>query len=177
MKSFIANQLGTGPKLLALRGLLADRRGGAALETVIITPVLLFALSFPIADMGVAAFSYMQVEQAMRDLGALVQYKQPPDLTNVGNWTLPTTSVGTFSVAIGAVFPTSEKLINITVSCGTPVKGAVAGPACTSADLTDTSKPKYVWMGAVIKLNPKVIKSLTGGNIGYTERLQWPLAG
>jgi len=161
--------------MLTLRGLLADRRGVAAWEFIIITAFLLVLPLLPIADVGVAALRYMQVRQAMRDLGALVQYNQPPDLTNVNTWTLPTTTVGTFSVAINTVFPTSENLINITVSCGTPINGAAAGPACTPADLTDTSTPKYVWMGAVVKLNPIVIKTLTGANIGYTERLQWPL--
>jgi hypothetical protein len=158
-----------------LRGLLADRRGVAAFEFIIIAAFLLFFLLLPIADVGVAALRYMQVRQAMRDLGALVQYNQPPDLTSVGTWTLPTTTVGTFSVTINTVFPTSESQINITVSCGTPVDGAPAGPACTPADLTNASTPKYVWMGAVVKLNPIVIKTLTGGNVSYTERLQWPL--
>jgi len=162
--------------MLTLRGLLADRRGVAAWEFIIITAFLLVLPLLPIADVGVAALRYMQVKQAMRDLGALVQYNQPPDLTSVSTWTLPTTTVGTFSVAINTVFPTSENQINITVSCGPPpVNGAAAGPACTPADLTDTSTPKYVWMGAVVQLNPIVIKTLTGGNIGYTERLQWPL--
>ena len=163
--------------MFTLRGLLADRRGVAAFETVVVAAFLLFFLLLPIADVGVAALRYMQVRQAMRDLGALVQYNQPPDLTSVGTWTLPTTTVGTFSVAINTVFPTSENQINITVSCGPPpVDGAapLATSACTSADLTNTSTPKYVWMGAVVKLNPIVI-NFTGGNVGYTERLQWPL--
>ena len=82
--------------------------------------------------------------------------------------------MGTFTVAIGTGFPTSENQINITVSCGTPVNGATAGPACTAADMANLSTPKYVWMGAVVKLNPIVIKTITGGNVGYTERLQWP---
>jgi hypothetical protein len=30
-------------------------------------------------------------------------------------------------------------------------------------------------MGAVVQLNPIVITALTGGNISYTERIQWPL--
>ena len=165
----------SGTKVLTLRGLLADRRGVAAFEFIIIAAFLIFVLLLPIADVAVAGLRYMQVRQAMRDLGALVQYNQPPDLTNAGTWpTLPTT-VGTFSVTIGTVFPTSENQINITVSCGTPVNGAAAGPACTSADLTNPSTPKYVWMGAVVKLNPIVLKTITGGNLGYTERLQWPL--
>ena len=163
--------------MFTLRGLLADRRGVAAFETVVVAAFLLFFLLLPIADVGVAALRYMQVRQAMRDLGALVQYNQPPDLTSVGTWTLPTTTVGTFSVTINTVFPASENRINITVSCGPPpVNGTEAGRACTSADLTNTSTPKYVWMGAVVKLNPIVIKTISGGNISYTERLQWPLS-
>jgi hypothetical protein len=154
------------------------------LEFTIVAVFLISVLLLPIRDLGIAALRYMQVRQAMRDLGALVQYNQPSNLTTVSaaTWTtLPATvgppaTGGTFSVAIGTVFPTSENLINITVSCGPPpVDGAVAGPACTPDDLTNTSTPKYVWMGAVVKLNPIVIKTLTGGNIGYTERLQWPL--
>jgi Flp pilus assembly protein TadG len=170
-KSFIADRRGE----LTLCGLLADRRGVAAFEFVVITAFLLFALLLPIADVGVAALRYMQVRQAMRDLGALVQYNQPSNLMAVsaGTWTLPAT-MGTFSVTVGTRFPTVENQINITVSCGTPTSGAAAGPACTSADLTNTSTPKYVWMGVFVKLNPIIIKTLTGGNIGYTERLQWP---
>ena len=150
--------------MLTLRGLLADRRGAAAFEFIIIVPFLIFFLLLPIADVAVGALRYMQVKQAMRDLGALVQYNQPPNLTSVGTWTLPATTVGRFSVTIGNVFPASENQINITVSCGTPVAGAEAGPACTPADLTNISTPKYVWMGAVVKLNPIVIKTMTGGN-------------
>lgn len=178
--SLIADQRGAVAKVRTLRGLLADRRGVAAFEVIFIAPVLIFALLLPIADVAVGALRYMQVKQAMRDLGALVQYNHPPDLTSVGTWprsgpgALPAT-VGTFSVTIGNVFPTSENQINITVSCGTP-DGAAAGPACTPADLTDTSTPKYVWMGAFVKLNPIVIKTMQGGkNLAYTERLQWPL--
>jgi Flp pilus assembly protein TadG len=179
MKSFIANQHGTGPKVLTLRGLLADRRGVAAWEFIIIVPILLFALLLPIADVGVAALRYMQVRQAMRDLGALVQYptNQPSDLTTVSadTWPKLPTTMGTFSVTIGSVFPAGENQINITVSCGTPpTTGAAAGPACTSANLSNPSTPKYVWMGAVVKLNPIIIKTFTGGNLSYTERLQWP---
>jgi Flp pilus assembly protein TadG len=160
-----------------LRGLLADRRGVAAFE-FIIAASLLFVLLLPIADVGVAALRYMQVKQAMRDLGALVQYNQPSDLTAVSaaNWTTLPATMGTFSVKIDTVFPASENRINITVSCGPPpVNGTEAGRACTSADLINTSTPKYVWMGAVVKLNPIVIKTITGGNVDYTERLQWPL--
>jgi hypothetical protein len=176
-KSFIADQRGAVAKVLALRGLLADRRGAAAFEFIIIAAFLIFVLLLPIADVGVAALRYMQVRQAMRDLGALVQYppNQPSNLTTVSadTWTLPT--LPGFSVTVGIGFPTVENQIHITVSCGTPpTTGAVAGPPCTSADLTSTSTPKYVWMGAVIQLHPIIIKTLTGGNISYTERLQWP---
>jgi hypothetical protein len=144
------------------------------LEFVVVALSLILVLVLPIYDLGVAALRYMQVRQAMRDLGALVQYNSK--LTSVGTWTLPTTTVGMFSVAINTVFPTSANQINITVSCGTPpTAGAVAGPACTPTDMTNTSTTKYVWMGAVVKLNPIVIKTLTGGNISYMERLQWPL--
>jgi Flp pilus assembly protein TadG len=179
MKSIIADQRGTGPKVLTLRGLLADRRGVAAWEFIIIAPFLVFGLLLPIADVGVAALRYMQVRQALRDLGALVQYpsNQPFDLTAISaaTWTTLPTTMGTYSVTIGSGFPAGENQINITVSCGTPpTTGAVAGPACASADLSNPSTPKYVWMGAVVRLNPIVITTFTGGNFSYTERLQWP---
>jgi hypothetical protein len=167
-------------KILTLRGLLANRRGAAAFEFVVIAAFLLFVLLLPIADVGVAALRYMQVNQAMRDLGALVQYpqNQPPNLTTVSaaTWTTLPAAMGTFAVTFGTGFPTVTNQINITISCGTPpTTGAAAGPACTSADLSNPSTPKYVWMGAVVKLNPIIIKTITGGNVGYTERLQWPL--
>ena len=108
-KSFKADQGGAVAKVLTLRGLLADRRGVAAFEFIVIAAFLIFVLLLPIADVAVAALRYMQVRQAMRDLGALVQYNQPPDLTSVGighgrTRSLPAT-VGTFSVTIGTVFP------------------------------------------------------------------------
>ena len=81
--SFIADQRGTGTKVLTLRGLLADRRGAAAFEFIIIAAFLIFVLLLPIADVAVAALRYMQVRQAMRDLGAFVQYNPPPDLTRL----------------------------------------------------------------------------------------------
>jgi Flp pilus assembly protein TadG len=178
-KSFKADQRGVVAKVLTLRSLLADRRGAAAFEFIIIAAFLIFVLLLPIADVGVAALRYMQVRQALRDLGALVQYpgNQPPDLTTVSadTWTTLPKTMGTFSVTIDSVFPAGENQINITVSCGTPpTTGAAAGPACTSADLSNPSTPKYVWMGAVVKLNPIIIKTFTGGNLSYTERLQWP---
>jgi hypothetical protein len=175
-KSFKADQRDVVAKVLTLRGLLADRRGAAAFEFIIIAAFLIFVLLLPIADVAVGALRYMQVKQAMRDLGAFVQYNPPPDLTafSAATWkTLPAT-VGAFTAAIGTGFPTSETQINITVSCGTPVNGAAAGPACTAADMANLSTPKYVWMGAHVTLNPIVIKTLTGGPLGYTERLQWP---
>jgi Flp pilus assembly protein TadG len=181
LKSFIASQRGPVAKVLPLRGLLADRRGAAAFEFILIAPLLLFVLLLPIADVGVAALRYMQVRQAMRDLGALVQYpsNQPQDLTTVSSdtWTTLPATMGTFSVTIGSGFPAGENQINITVSCGTPpTTGAAAGPACNAADMSNPSTPKYVWMGAIVKLNPMIIKTFTGGNVGYTERLQWPPA-
>jgi Flp pilus assembly protein TadG len=179
MKLLVASQRGAGPRLLALRGLLADRRGVAAWEFIIVLPLLLFVLLLPIADVGVAALRYTQVRQAMRDLGALVQYQgnQPPDLTAVSaaTWKTLPAMMGTFSVTINNQFPAVENQINITVSCGPPpTTGAVAGPACKAADMTNPSTPKYVWMGAVVKLNPIIIKTLTGGNLSYMERIQWP---
>ena len=88
-KSFIADQRGAVAKVLTLRGLLADRRGAAAFEFIIIAAFLIFVLLLPIADVAVAALRYMQVRQAMRDLGAFVQYNQPPDLTTwvAATWT------------------------------------------------------------------------------------------
>ncbi|GKQ49719.1 TadE/TadG family type IV pilus assembly protein [Bradyrhizobium sp. Ce-3] len=158
-----------------MRDLLADRRGVAALEFVLIAGFLFFALLIPIGDVAVGALRFMQVKQGMRDLGAFVQYNPPPDLTNAATWPALPSTVGTFTVKIGTAFPTVENQINVTVSCGTPpTVGAAAGAACTTANMSDPSTPKYVWMGAVVKLKPFVIKSLTGGNIGYAERLQWP---
>ena len=91
-KSFIADQRDAVAKVLTLRGLLADRRGAAAFEFLIVAAFLIFALMAPIADVGVAALRYMQVRQAMRDLGAFVQYNPPPDLTKdltqAGTWQL-----------------------------------------------------------------------------------------
>ena len=81
-KSFIADQRGAVAKVLTLRGLLADRRGAAAFEFLIIAAFLIFVLLLPIADVAVGALRYMQVKQAMRDLGAFVQYNLPPDLTS-----------------------------------------------------------------------------------------------
>jgi hypothetical protein len=163
---------------LTLRGLLVDRDGAAAFEFIVIAAFLIIVLLLPIADVAVAALRYMQVRQEMRDLGALVQYNPPADLTKPGTaWTTLPTTAGTFSVTIGTGFPTSENQININVYCGTPpLTGVAPDPlsACKSADLSTTSTPKYVWMGAVVKLNPIVIKTITGGNVGYTERLQWP---
>jgi hypothetical protein len=159
--------------VFTLRGLLADQRGVESFEFIVIAAFLMFVLS-SIFDLGIAGLRYMQVTQAMRDLGARVQYNPPPDLTTAGTWPSLPATVGTFSVTTGTVFPTSENQINITVSCGTPPTSAVAGPACTPNDLSNLSTPKYVWMGAIIRLNPIVIKTMTGWNVDYTERLQWP---
>jgi hypothetical protein len=151
-----------------------SRRGTAALEFVIVASVLLFSFLFPIGDLAVAGLTYIRTKEAIRELGAFAQYNPPSDLTDVSskNWTNLPTKVGDFTVAIGTQFPTGTKTINITVSCGTPPSnGVVAGAACTSANLTDHSVPKYVWMGSKVTLSPMVLKTLTGSNISYTERL------
>jgi len=106
----------------------------------------------------------MQARQAMRDLGAFLQYNSPTDLK------LPAT-IGGFTVTVGTGFPPDNK-INVALSCGTPVNGTAPGAVCTAGDLLDLNLPKYIWMGAHITLQPMVLKSFTGGNLSYTERLQ-----
>jgi Flp pilus assembly protein TadG len=67
-----------------------DRRGIAAMEAVLVLPILI-ALLLPITDLGLAALQYMSAYQALRDVGAYAQYHIPSDL--IAQWTSPDTSV------------------------------------------------------------------------------------
>jgi Flp pilus assembly protein TadG len=62
--------------------LFRDRKGVAAVEFAIIVPVLI-ALLLPIADVGIAAMSYISAYQSVRDAAAYAMYNPPKDLNNI----------------------------------------------------------------------------------------------
>jgi hypothetical protein len=149
------------------------QRGVAAMEFGIVGLVIL-ALLLPLADVGAAAITYMQVKQAMRNLGAFVQFNPPPDITTPTNWpNLPNNMLGFSVVATSttsappASAPGATKTINITVLCGDP-----PGAACASADVTNLAAPKYYLITSNVQLNPIVLTTLTGSVLTYVERFQ-----
>ena len=149
MKSFIANQ-----------------RGAAAFETVIVYAFMMIFLLLPLADLAVAGFQFSSAWGALRAFGQYVQYHSPPDVTNTSSWTstLPTTAAG---------YPIS----NVQVLCGDTNAGAV----CSSANVTlPTKYYSYTTTVTLAPMTPWLRPVLcTSGNanpcsftLPYSERFQ-----
>src|SRR3954454_6327880 len=65
---------------------IADERGAAAFELVIIYPVLLIGLMLPLADLAIAGFQWLSARQALHSFGQYLMYAPPDDLGNTSSW-------------------------------------------------------------------------------------------
>jgi len=169
---------------MTLQRFLTDRRGVAAMELGIVA-MFLVLLMLPIADVAVAALTYMRVEQAMRNVGGFVQYNPPANAIHPETaWTIPGMDgysiqpiASTSITPPTASEPGETTTINITVLCGEPPTDGSAVTPCTANDPT---QPKYFFMIANVRLHPFMeslhlldsTAGLTGGTITYTERYQ-----
>jgi hypothetical protein len=193
MKSLIADKRGAvaleaseGRMTRRALHLSSDRRGVAAMEFGILGTVLLLLL-LPISDVASEALAFTGVKQTMRNIVAGIQYSAPPDITNPASTTLPwnptngiTLSGYTvtpqapscFSTSNPSCIPPQSSIGNITIYittlCGDP--GGAA--ACTSADATNASRPKWYYLSANVRLSPIFLSGMTGGAVTYSERIQ-----
>jgi len=135
---------------------LADQRGAAALEMLIVFFFLGVSLLLPLADVAAAGFRFMSAWGALRSFGQYIQYNNPPDPANPGSWSsgLQTTVAG---YTIGS----------IQVMCGSAV--------CSSGNVT--SIPKYFTFTTTVTLDPILLRSVLCPSsctytLSYSERFQ-----
>src|SRR4051812_7753442 len=138
--------------------LIADERGAAAFELVIIYPVLLIGLMLPLADLAIAGFQWLSARQALHSFGQYLMYAPPDDLGNTSSW-LPTT----LAKADGD-YPIS----NFHLVCGD------GGADCSSAN---TASPKYYSYETTVTLTPLVLSSVLCSDsctytLSYSTRFQ-----
>ena len=138
---------------------IADQRGAAAFEMLIVFLFLGVSLLLPLADAAIAGVQFNSALQALRAFGQNIQYAPPPDITNTSGWasTLPTTVAG---------YPIS----NLQVVCGD-----------TNVACSETVFPKYYSYTTTVTLAPMVLGPVlcTSGNanpctfiLSYSERFQ-----
>jgi hypothetical protein len=153
--------IGRGRRASSKNSFIADQRGAAALEMLIVYLFLGTSLLLPLADISVAGLQYASAWQALRALGQQIQYNPPPDVTAWASWksALPT-SVGGYPIN------------NLQVLCSDAVT------ACSAAN---TASPKYYSYTTTVTLAPMVLRSVlcTSGNanpcsftLPYSERFQ-----
>src|SRR6476660_204207 len=135
--------------------LIADKRGVASFELIIVYPFLLIGLMLPLADLAIAGFQFNSAYQALRDMGQRTQYSTPDatDPNSISAWqrSLPTT-VGGYA-------------ITVTIKCG----DAGTAPPCAG-----TAFPKYYTFQTSFSLSPMVLGSLLCGTctVNYSQRFQ-----
>jgi hypothetical protein len=139
---------------------IADQRGAAAFEMLIVFGFLGVSLLLPLADVAAAGFQFVSAWEALRAFGQKIQYSPPPDVTNWASWksALPTSVSG---------YPIN----NLQVLCGIT--------ACTTANISGSAK--YYSYTTTVTVAPIVLKSVlcTSGNanpcsftLSYSERFQ-----
>jgi hypothetical protein len=127
---------------LASATLIGDQRGAVAFEMPFVWGFLMLSLFLPLADLAIAGFRFISAHQALRDMGQLIQYSPPTDVTNISTWqsSLPAT-VGGYSVSVQ-------------VYCGNP------GTTPCTADAPGTISAKYYKLTTSFPLSPLVLGSL-----------------
>jgi hypothetical protein len=164
---------------LRLQTLSVDQRGVASMEAGILG-FFLVALLLPISDVAAMAVTYMRTYQAMRDVAAYAVLNPPPNITAPATWpTLPSTMSG-FSIAPkaattnppSAATPGATIPIFVTVGCGDPPAVGTKPVACTAADVTSLTTPKWVYVLSAVQLNPMFLTGLTGGSLSFSQEFQ-----
>ena len=139
---------------------IADQRGAAALEMLVVFLFLGVSLLLPLADVAAAGFQFVSAWEALRAFGQKIQYSPPPDVTNWTGWqsALPTSVSG---------YPIN----NLQVLCGIT--------ACTTANVVGSAK--YYSYTTTVTVAPIILTAVlcTSGNanpcsftLSYSERFQ-----
>ncbi|WP_375780200.1 hypothetical protein ACE103_15975 [Bradyrhizobium sp. ma5] len=136
---------------------IADQRGAAAFEMLIVFAFLGVSLLLPLADVAAAGFQFVSAWGALRSFGQQIQYNTPPDVTNWASWKsgLPTSVAG---------YPIN----NLQVLCG----DAIA--ACSG---TNSGSPKYYTYTTTVTVSPIILTAVLCANsctytLSYSERFQ-----
>ncbi len=140
---------------------IADQRGAAALEMLIVFAFLGVSLLLPLADVAAAGFRFVSASGALRAFGQKIQYDPPQDVTDWAGWksALPTSVAG---------YPIN----NLQVVCGDTMT------ACSAANFVS---PKYYSYTTTVTVAPIVLTAVlcTSGNanpcsftLSYSERFQ-----
>jgi hypothetical protein len=140
---------------------IADQRGAAAFEMLIVFLFLGVGLLLPLADVAAAGFQFVSAWEALRALGQKIQYNPPSDVTAWAGWksALPTSVSG---------YPIN----NLQVLCSDTMA------ACSAANF---GSPKYYSYTTTVTLAPMVLRSVlctSGGadpctyTLPYSERFQ-----
>ena len=140
---------------------IADQRGAAAFEMLIVFLFLGVSLLLPLADVAAAGFRFVSAWEALRAFGQKIQYAPPPDVTDWASWksALPTSVAG---------YPIN----NVQVLCGDTMT------ACSAAN---SVSPKYYTYTTTVTVAPIVLRAAIcrSGNanpcsftLSYSERFQ-----
>ena len=140
---------------------IADQRGAAAFEMLIVFLFLGVSLLLPLADVAAAGFQFVSAWEALRAFGQKIQYDPPQDITDWASWksALPTSVSG---------YPIN----NLQVLCGDTMT------ACSAAN---SVSPKYYTYTTTVTVAPIVLRAAIcrSGNanpcsftLPYSERFQ-----
>jgi hypothetical protein len=142
------------------KSLIADQRGAASFEMLVVFFFLMFSLLLPLADVAIAGFRFISAWQALRGFGQYLQYYNPlgPDGSVTWRGALPTSFAG-YSIR------------DIKVICGD------AGAACSGPPIANIASPKYFTFSTTVKLAPFVLKAVLCPTsctypLTYSERFQ-----
>ncbi|MBR1298589.1 hypothetical protein JQ605_17515 [Bradyrhizobium sp. AUGA SZCCT0042] len=140
---------------------IADQRGAAALEMLVVYLFLVIGLLLPLADVAAAGFRYVAAWEALRAFGQKIQYDPPKDVTDWAAWktALPTSVSG---------YPIN----NLQVVCSDSMAACSAGNAAS---------PKHYTYSTTVTMAPILLRSVIcqSGNANpcsftlfYGERFQ-----
>jgi hypothetical protein len=140
---------------------IADQRGAAAFEMLIVFLFLGVSLLLPLADVAAAGFQFVSAWEALRAFGQKIQYDPPQDVTGWAGWksALPTSVSG---------YPIN----NLQVLCSDTM---------TACSATNFGSPKYFSYTTTVTVAPIILTAVlcTSGNanpcsftLSYSERFQ-----
>lgn len=140
---------------------IADQRGAAAFEMLIVFLFLGVGLLLPLADVAAAGFQFVSAWEALRAFGQKIQYAPPQDVTDWAGWksALPTSVSG---------YPIND----LQVVCSDSMA------ACSAANF---ASPKHYTYTTTVTVAPIVLKTVIcqSGNanpcsftLSYGERFQ-----
>jgi hypothetical protein len=143
------------------KSFIADQRGAAAFETMLVYIILVSGVLMPLADVATAGFRFVAAWEALRAFGQKIQYSPPQDVTSWASWksALPTSVSG---------YP----IDNLQVVCSDSMA------ACSA---TNSNSPMHYTYSTTVTVAPIVLRAVIcrSGNanpcsytLAYAERFQ-----